>query len=183
MTVSSQFSFCIHRRVCSFFPHFLPWILLSSFVKMHWALWVPYYFFSFMKFGELYDTLLSLVRFTITKTLKKPHSTTDSHHSSRQEHEEWKEGQRSGLWWRVTLHVQTCSSRNRIIALMWRPNTDSAPNKPVTCWFNRLLDTSRGHESRPHCHDTVLRYAETLQVWIHPKAQRALACTPDTTPA
>jgi len=28
----------------------------------------------------------------------------------------------------------------------------------------------RGHESRPHCHDTVLRYAVTLQVWTHPQA-------------
>jgi hypothetical protein len=27
----------------------------------------------------------------------------------------------------------------------------------------------RGHESRPHCHDTVLRYTVTLQVCNHPK--------------
>jgi len=38
----------------------------------------------------------------------------------------------SGWWWRVTLPVHTCSGRNRTIPLMWRPNTDSTPNKPVT---------------------------------------------------
>ena len=32
----------------------------------------------------------------------------------------------------VTLHVHTCSGRNRIISLMRLPNTDSTPNKPVT---------------------------------------------------
>jgi hypothetical protein len=56
---------------------------------------------------------------------------------------------------RVTLHVYTCSGLNRITLLMRRPNTDSTPNKPVTL---------RGHEFRPHCHDTVLRCAVTLQV-------------------
>jgi hypothetical protein len=49
-----------------------------------------------------------------------------------QKHHECKEGERSGGWWRVTLHVQTCSGRNRIMPLMRRPNTDSAPNMPVT---------------------------------------------------
>ena len=39
----------------------------------------------------------------------------------------------------VTLHVHTCSGRNRIIPLMPRPNTDSAPNKPVTWPRNQLL--------------------------------------------
>jgi len=29
----------------------------------------------------------------------------------------------------------------------------------------------RGHESRPHCHDTVLRYAATLHVCTHPKSR------------
>jgi hypothetical protein len=42
-----------------------------------------------------------------------------------------KGGERSGRWWRVTLHVQTCSGHSRIILLMWRPNTDSAPTMPV----------------------------------------------------
>jgi hypothetical protein len=37
-----------------------------------------------------------------------------------------------GRWWRVTLHVHTCSGRNHIIPLMRRPNTDSTPNKSVT---------------------------------------------------
>jgi len=32
------------------------------------------------------------------------------------------------------------------------------------------LNTLRGHESRPHYHDRVLRYAVTLQVCTHPKA-------------
>jgi len=51
-----------------------------------------------MRFNKFYDTFLSPLHFTITKTLKKQHNTTDSHHSSRQKHQEWKEGQRSGRW-------------------------------------------------------------------------------------
>jgi hypothetical protein len=58
------------------------------FVKLHWVLWVPYYFFSFIKLDKFYDILLSPLHFTITKTPKKPHSTTDSHKSSRQKHQE-----------------------------------------------------------------------------------------------
>jgi hypothetical protein len=69
----------------------------------------------------------------------------------------------------VTLHVHTRSGFNRIIPLMRRPNTDSTPNKPVTLPRNQLLLTLRGHELRPHCHDTVLRYAVTLQVCTYPK--------------
>jgi hypothetical protein len=61
----------------------------------------------------------------------------------------------------------TCSGCNRIIPLMRRPNTDSTPNKPITFPRNQTFDTLRGHESRPHCHDTVLRYAVTLQVCTH----------------
>jgi hypothetical protein len=30
----------------------------------------------------------------------------------------------------------------------------------------------RGHESRPHCHGTVLRYTVTLQVWTHPNSDK-----------
>jgi hypothetical protein len=56
-----------------------------------------------------------------------------------QKHHECKEGERSGWWWRVMLHFQTCSGRNRIIPLMRRPNTDSAPNLPVTLPRNQLL--------------------------------------------
>jgi hypothetical protein len=41
-----------------------------------------------------------------------------------QKHHECKEGERSGRWWHVTSHVQTCSCRNRIIPLMPRTNTD-----------------------------------------------------------
>jgi hypothetical protein len=56
-----------------------------------------------------------------------------------QKHHECKAGERSGRWWRVTLHVQTCSGRNRIIPLMRRPNTNSAPNMPVTLPRKQLL--------------------------------------------
>jgi hypothetical protein len=41
-----------------------------------------------LRFDKFYDTFLSPLHFTITKTPKKPHSTTDSHHSSRQKHQE-----------------------------------------------------------------------------------------------
>jgi hypothetical protein len=56
-----------------------------------------------------------------------------------QKHHECKVGERSGRWWRVTLHVQTWSGRDRIIPLMRRPHTDSAPNMPVTLPRNQLL--------------------------------------------
>jgi hypothetical protein len=56
-----------------------------------------------------------------------------------QKHHECKEGERSGRWWRVTLYVQICSGRNRIIPLMRRPNTDSTPNMPVTLPRNQLF--------------------------------------------
>jgi hypothetical protein len=56
-----------------------------------------------------------------------------------QKHHECKEGERNGRWWRVTLHVHACSGRNRIIPLMRRPSTDSAPNMPVTLPCNRIL--------------------------------------------
>jgi len=39
-------------------------------------------------FDKLYDTFLSSLHFTITKTLKKPHNTINSHHSSRQKLQE-----------------------------------------------------------------------------------------------
>ena len=91
-----------------------------------------------LRFDKFCDTFLSPLHFTITKTLKKPHNTTESHHSSREKHQERKEGQRSGRRWRVTLPVHTCSGRNRIISLMRRPNADSAPNKPVTLPHNKL---------------------------------------------
>jgi len=37
---------------------------------------------------------------------------------------------------------------------------------PKGCKENKSL---RGHESRPHCHDTVLRYTVKLQVCTHLK--------------
>jgi hypothetical protein len=36
-----------------------------------------------LRFDRFYDTSLSPLHITVTKTLKKPHNTTDSHHSSR----------------------------------------------------------------------------------------------------
>ena len=30
------------------------------------------------------------------------------------------------------------------------------------------FDMLRGHESHPHCHDTVLLHVVMLQVWTHP---------------
>jgi hypothetical protein len=115
-------------------------------------------------FDKFYHILFSPLHFTMTKTLKKPHNSIDSHRSSRQKYQELKEGERSELWWRVTLHVQSCSGRNRIIPLMRRPNTDSAPNMPVKLPRKTRFDRLCGHESRRHCHDTVLRYAVTLQM-------------------
>jgi hypothetical protein len=129
---------------------------------MQWVLWVLYYLYFFINFAKFYDTFLSPLHFTITKTLKKPHNTTDSHHSSRQKHQEWKEGKRSGRCWRVTLQVQTCSGRNCIIPLMQRPNADSAPNMPVTLPRNQLLIryvvTSPVHTATIQCYGTRLRY-------------------------
>jgi hypothetical protein len=55
-----------------------------------------------------------------------------------QKHHECKEGERSGRWWRVTLHVQTCSGRNRIIFLIRRPNTDNVQHMPVTLPRNQF---------------------------------------------
>jgi hypothetical protein len=58
----------------------------------------------------------------------------------------------------VTLHVHTCSGRNRIIPLMRRPNTDSTPNKPVMLPQNQLLIryavTSPVHTVPIRCYDT-----------------------------
>ena len=81
-----------------FFPQFFSRTLLSNFVKMHWVFWVPNYFFSFIRFDKLYETFVGPLHFTFTKTPKKPHSTADSHHSSRQKHQERKEVERSGWW-------------------------------------------------------------------------------------
>ena len=129
-------------------------ILFLLFYKIRWILW---------HFPES-------IPFHNYQNAQETAQHYDSRRSSRQKHQEWKEGQRSVWWWRVTPHVHTCSGRNRIIPLMWRPNTDSTPNKPVTLPCNHLFDTLRGHESHPHCHDKVLRYAVTLQVCTHLKS-------------
>jgi hypothetical protein len=74
-----------------------------------------------------------------------------------QKHHECK-GEMSGRWWRVMLHVQICSGRNRIIPLMRRPNTDSAANMPVTLPRNQLLIryvvTSSDHTVTIRCYGT-----------------------------
>jgi hypothetical protein len=49
-----------------------------------------------------------------------------------QKHHKCREGERRGKWWRVTLHVQTHLGLDCIIHLTRWPNTDSAPNMPVT---------------------------------------------------
>jgi hypothetical protein len=58
----------------------------------------------------------------------------------------------------VTLHVDTCSGRNRIIPLMRQPNTDSTPKKPVTLPRNKILIryavTSLVHTVTIQCYDT-----------------------------
>jgi len=41
-----------------------------------------------LRFEKFYDTSLSPLHITVTKTLKKTHNTTDSHHFSRQKHQE-----------------------------------------------------------------------------------------------
>jgi hypothetical protein len=75
-----------------------------------------------------------------------------------QKHHECKADERSGRWLCVTLHVQTCSGRNRIITLMRRPNTDSTPNMPVTLLRNQLLIryvvTSPVHTVTIRCYGT-----------------------------
>ena len=102
---------------------------------------------------------MSRIHFTITKTLKKPHNTTNSRHSSSwQKHHEWKEGQRSRRWWRVTLHVHTCSGRNRITSLMRRPNTGSAPNNPL-----RYRVTNFWYVTWSRIPSTLSRYGVTVR--------------------
>jgi hypothetical protein len=75
-----------------------------------------------------------------------------------QKHHEGKVEKRSGQWWRVTLYVQTCSGRNRIIPLMRLSNTESAPNMPVTLQRNQLLMryvvTSSVHTVTIRCYGT-----------------------------
>jgi hypothetical protein len=118
--------------------------------------------FSFINFDKFCDILLGALHFTITKTLKKPHNTTDSHHSSKQKHHEWKQGERSRWWWRVALPLQTWSDCNRIIALIGRPNTDSVPNIPVQLLRKqrllRYVIMSPVHTVTIRCHGTRKRY-------------------------
>ena len=58
----------------------------------------------------------------------------------------------------VSRCVQTCWGCNRIIPLMWRPNTDSTPNKSITLLRNQLLIhhefTSPVHTVTIQCYGT-----------------------------
>ena len=60
---------------------------------------------------------------------------------------------------RQTLHVHTCSGRNRIIPLMRRPNTDSTPKKTVTLQRKPTFDTLRGSRVP----STLSRYGVTMR--------------------
>jgi hypothetical protein len=91
-----------------------------------------------LPFNKFSDTPLSPLHFTITKTLNKPHNTTDSHQSSRQSIRNETKGSRAdgGDESRCP-----CSGRYRIIPLMRRPNTDSTPNKPVKSRDHKSVHT------------------------------------------
>jgi hypothetical protein len=71
----------------------------------------------------------------------------------------------------VTLHVHICSGRNRIIPLMWRPNTESTPNKPVMWLRNqpliRYAGTSPVHTVTIRCYDTRQRYKCVPTLMFH----------------
>jgi hypothetical protein len=131
---------------------------------MHWVLWSPILFL-FSYYVRL--ILRHFPESTPFQNYQKAQETTQHYRLAqlfkteaprmRRRAEEW-----TMVTLRVMLPVHTCSGRNHIIPLMRRRNTDSAPNKPVTWPRNHLL--IRGHEFRPHCHDTVLRYVVTLQV-------------------
>jgi hypothetical protein len=118
-----------------------------------------------LRFDKFHDTFLSPLHFTTTRKAQEtaqhyrfaPLFKTEAPGMERRAEEQMV----------VTLHVHTCSGRNRIIPLMRRSNTKSTPNKPATLRRKPTFDTLRGHESRPHCHDTALRYAVTLQVCTH----------------
>jgi len=58
-------------------------------------------------------------------------------HDRNMRNEKKGRGAKSGL--RVTLHIDTCSSHNRIISLMQQPNTDAEPNTPLTLTRTQLL--------------------------------------------
>ena len=51
------------------------------------------------------------------------------------------------------------------ISSLW---CDGQIHKALTLPRNQTFGTLHGHDSCPHCHDTVLRYVVTLQVCTHP---------------
>jgi hypothetical protein len=93
-----------------------------------------------LRFDKFYDTFVSLLHFTITKrsrnrtTLQIRTTLQDRSTRTKRRAEE-----KSRRWWRVTLHVQTCSGRKRIIPLIRQPNAYSTPNMLVTLLRNQLL--------------------------------------------
>jgi len=135
---------------------------------MHWVLWVPYYYFSF---------IIRLILWHF------PQSTPFHNYQNVQENTQhyrltplfkteapgMKEGQISGRWLRLRVTLP-CSGRNHIIPLMRRQNTDITPNKPVTWPRNQLL-IRYAVTSPVHTNDTGLRYAVTLQVWAQLKSR------------
>jgi len=58
----------------------------------------------------------------------------------------------------LTLHVHTCSGRNRIIPFMRWPNIYSTPNKPVTLPCNKLW-----YVTRSRVPSTLSRYGVTIR--------------------
>jgi len=82
------------------------WHYFSWLVVIRTLAWVPL------------QNFLSLLHFTITNTLKKPHSTTDSHHPSRQKHQEWK-GQRSGRWLRYVSRCPSTPAQAVTVSSLW----------------------------------------------------------------
>jgi phosphoribosyl-AMP cyclohydrolase len=111
-----------------------------------------------LRFDKFYDTFPSPLHFAITKTLKKPHNTTDSHHCSRQKHQEWKEGQRSGRLWLVMLQVQTCFRPSRYNPFdgtsKYRTHTEQAVTLPRNQFFIRYVVTSPVHTVTIRCYGT-----------------------------
>ena len=59
--------------------------------------------------------------------------------------------------------------------LVGKPEGKRPLGRPRHRWEDNIkmdlqeVGGGRGDESHPHCHDTVLRYAVTLQVCTHPK--------------
>jgi hypothetical protein len=125
-----------------------------NFVKMHWVLLVPYYFLSFIKFDTLYDTFLSPFHFTITKTPNKPHNTTDSYRSIRNE----RKGRRADGG-----DVPTCTSRPAqavTVSPLWCDGQIPTVHR-TSPWRSR--GTNFWQVTSPRIPSTLSRYGVTVQ--------------------